>query len=591
MNLSIYNLSDTELKDGLSSAPGRVRNFLINPKERTLPPSCTLYIYNNSLKEAIRFIAVALKRGSGVKLVFPDTFDLLANIDINNQPEIRYTCCIDHPEVKNLTLNSSSFNNFSSEEKAFFRNIEGTMYNFKSSDSTFYIEDSLEDFNGILDALSFICECFEENKDRVFDFSKIRNKGTKNSNGLIASGVISFYYIFHIIEIYYTNPNLKNFIQVFGIINDVLRRGGYKKGIITSSMSENCRYFEEYLNLDISDIYGSHKKAAIISKEILKPVKAQTLKALIDSINRESTFLEKFLPAGYHYNVCEGLILQNYNTCLIWRQNLANCTIEEIVSGGLETATRLCELHYTWRERTKDIPNCYSPIEKDLQIGLDIMGLANLLGTYSVTYKEFNDALEDILDAEILIPLVNESLWADAYKIAGALCEMYRATTLLCDAISDSYGQPKLKYIHTVEPSQSHSYTVLSKEGFTTCRGIWPPINQIVNRYSNIEQNITIFHGDVENIQDVGKEEYWRTNVLYFKMMQKFGRPHSISMDWYEQASEFEITKFLESSLPTKYYTEAEKFDSRFLNKIATIATTNSIPSCGLRPGECEDCS
>jgi hypothetical protein len=561
---SIYNLTEKQLLSGISSAPGRVRNFLLNPEQGTMPASCTLLVWNSNLPEMLDFICKSLKYGSGVKIVFD------SNLKFPKRTTGSLSVRGGEIEILNNTTDATAL-----------KFIEKT--NSKSIATA--IRDSLEGSYGIIDCMGFLCDDLSKNFNSVYDFSNLRPAGTTNSNGLKASGFLSFFEIFLAIENHYKNPNIETLIALLGIVNYTLRRGGYKKGIITSSMSMYNEHFEDYCNLDISEVAGSHKKSLRINEDL--PLGYVEL--VNKTCNEQSTFLEKIDYSGYFYNVCVGLKIKNRGTCLIWRVNLAMCEIKDIVKAGLEAAERLCELQFTWRNVVGKKSDIFNSLTEDKQIGLDIMGLANLLARYSVSYKDFNDALHDVLSGIYIIPLINPESHTPAIQIASAICEMYKSTTEYCQTIARQNGI-QFDYIHTVEPAQEHSYTTKSLEDDTTCRGIWPPKGQFVNRNSATQKSYTVYHGDVEIITETGVTEYWRLNNLWMQAMKKYGLPHAISMDWYEECNETTINDFLKSNLNTKYYSEHTNYSSAHLQKIAGTAQIE-LPSCGLRPGECRDCS
>ena len=73
--------------------------------------------------------------------------------------------------------------------------------------------------------------------------------------------------------------------------------------------------------------------------------------------------------------------------------NLAACSTGNIEQAFDEGMSQLCELHgRTGVGATGE----YLPATDDRQVGLGILGLANLLGRYKVSYKEFGDQLENV---------------------------------------------------------------------------------------------------------------------------------------------------------------------------------------------------
>ena len=83
-------------------------------------------------------------------------------------------------------------------------------------------------------------------------------------------------------------------------------------------------------------------------------------------------------------NVCLEVYLPSRGTCLLQHVNLSACelgTIEQAFDQGM---SQLCELH----SRTGvGATGEYLPPDIDRQVGLGVLGLANLLGRYHVTYE------------------------------------------------------------------------------------------------------------------------------------------------------------------------------------------------------------
>ena len=80
-------------------------------------------------------------------------------------------------------------------------------------------------------------------------------------------------------------------------------------------------------------------------------------------------------------------------TCLLQHVNLSACSTGNIEQAFDEGMSQLCELHgRTGVGATGE----YLPAADDRQVGLGVLGLANLLGRYKVTYEEFGDQLENV---------------------------------------------------------------------------------------------------------------------------------------------------------------------------------------------------
>lgn len=579
--MSIYNKTEEQLLLGTDSVPGRGRTFLLRPQQKTTPHSCTRYHWDGNIDKLLTFAAHALKGGCGVKITFPTNTAL-----ITPRPLGEWKVWIDpsHPEYAEIA-NSGML---SSET-----NIENIALT---------IEDSIE---GIAESWSKIIS-YKDWSGLVINLSKIRPKGTQNSNGLIASGAMSFLLVYKAIAEYLENGTIESLIRLLGTLNGTMRRGGYKKGIITTSMSSQCPLIVEYLQIPNIEINGSHKKGVIVYPSILQDI--QLAELVIDSRNKESTFFEKPCEEGLGWNVCVGLQLAHLATCLIWRINLGMCKISDIRSAFCQGATNACELHTTWREKVPHLARHYATLENDRQIGLDVMGLANLLAIEEVTYAQFADALEYLLN-----PAKRNRVDNKALEIATEIHLAYQDATNVCDNYMLDRNLPLLDRIFTIEPAQNHAYSTFDRLGKTTCRGIFPPTGRVVHRTSTsgAEKNKRYFHGSVQTDVMVGIPTYERVCDLWQETMNKTGRAHGISQDSWRDMDLKTLEDFiLKRPSQTLYYQETDNYNQRgFLAKTVQrvemqnvgirkagspieIVKDEDIAVCDpSRPGECLACA
>lgn len=562
--MSIYERTQQELLHGKSTAPGRVRTFLLNPEQHTTPHSCTRYEWNGDLADLLTFAARALKGGSGVKVTFPANAKLAKpkelgewNIWINQK----------HPERAEIEKYEMMLPS---------QNLED------ATDSMFILEvaDSIEGDYGILDTWAELISGSWNNV--VIDLSNLRPAGTQNSNGLIASGAESFLTIYLAIAKYLKTGTINSLLKLLGTLNHVMRRGGYKKGIITSAMSTNCDLIKDYLRVPTIEIEGSHKKGVILGEFVFDD--PELVKMICTSRNEESTFIEEECKPGLAYNVCQGLILGHKATCLIWRVNLGLCKVDEIIEAFRQAALDICELHTTWRDLVPELASYYAPLEGDPRVGLDVMGLANLLAIEGVTYQQFADALEDLISGKTV------DFSDKAVQLVNAINDGYRAARWECDNYMLSKRLPLLDRIFTVEPAQSHCYETLDRLGKTTCRGIFPPTGKIVKRTSDSQVNKRYFHGNVETDVMVGSKLHERICDLWQQMMDATGRAHAISQDSWELMDEDKLQEFTKRPSKTLYYSEVANFNQRgFLAK--TVQDVD-IAVCEIeRKDECKACA
>jgi hypothetical protein len=98
-------------------------------------------------------------------------------------------------------------------------------------------------------------------------------------------------------------------------------------------------------------------------------------------------------------NVCLEVYLPSRGTCLLQHVNLGACEFDDIPKAFTEGMGQLCALHSTTGvEKSGE----YLAPDIDRQVGLGMLGLANLLRRVGVTYEQFGRALEQYNGGEIV---------------------------------------------------------------------------------------------------------------------------------------------------------------------------------------------
>ena len=603
-----------------STAPGRPRTFLLQPELNTAPFSCELIVYNNDLyKGFLQPASRFLRCGAGVKLILDDYQQ--------QQPAEKgfrwgFKLSSSHPDYCNLSTEQKQYlvddGKRSRSEGYYFDRyvvVEDSMEAIKADDPVPSIQESWQDMILVASKGESIC----------FDLSYLRPHGTVNSKGLMASGPIglgkhevddescSFFSIYQRLAEYLIDPTIEKFLILTGTLNDTLRRGGFKRGIITSGMDWRNPHFKEYLDAPLVNLPGGHKKGARLSKEILEG-HDDLLKSIVEKRNSESLFLAKIKP-NFFDNVCMGLGIVNFGTCLIWRFNIGMVqNMCDIPAWMDRVVTQLTLLHLNWRSHLPEVAKIVAPPEQDLQIGFDIMGMANALSHWDINYGEFLEALLNFNDDP-------ESFWGltrrdlrdvpDPEELVYWLAKGYRSSTEECDRICDLYQTPRMKRIHTAsEPAQSHSYETKDVNGYTTCRAIFPPAGKRtrrgvrVRRVSNHQKNKMVNHGLVETASEVGPQLHELVCAEFSRFVKLVGRSHDyMSFDDWQPMTEERLIDWLENSqLDSMYYNESRNFDQNYLTKAApslcSLENKGQEPHGGhcdlksqFRGGECAVCA
>jgi hypothetical protein len=587
-----YDLST--FKTNKSTPPGRIRNYLAEQeagKSNLLPFSCKLRVYKNSLIETLIASSKDLRWGAGVKLIL-DQYK--AESPVPNKVNWFFYLPESHPDYNKLTEYQKTFvvNSRESEALSYYLIVvKDSMEDARTSQGV-SIEQSWELF------YEYILDGNDVELPIVIDLSALRPCGTTNSQGLTATGAIgdgseesniaSFFAIYDYIARYAAAPSIGALLQLFGVLNNTIRRGGlYKNGIITSSMWYESSEIHNYLDFPLIEIPGSHKKGISFDNGVL--AEKELVTKILKKTMEESLFHEKReKDSNIYKNVCIALDIADNGTCLLWRVNLGQClTPQDIIAAYVESTLHLCEIHTTWRLLNPEKALNSAPLEDDRQIAIDVMGLANCLRIWGINYEQFNIALKDFLGQSD-----GETVSVRALELVYALADGMETATEAADQYMIKRGLPLLERIFCVEPAQSHSYETVDAEGFTTCRAIFPPVGKRVTRVSDTQKNKTYRHGNVETTKEVSGETYQLTCELFQKLMNRTGRAHGISYDLRVPATEEWFEDFvLDSSLKGKYYTEVQSADQSYLEKKAGSASMEEQEACSLaNPGSCTLC-
>ena len=299
--------------------------------------------------------------------------------------------------------------------------------------TVFVVEDSMEGPEGIEASWRYVSFALRHGAGVAVHLSNLRPNGTENGKGLVASGPISF-------------------AKIYSTLNETLRRGGvYKNGAVVIHLDldhPDCLDFIETPRHELPWV----KRCVDITPESWEACdyKAQ----LLQGIRAGDIWLNKtrYDENGnrIYGNVCLEVYLPSRGTCLLQHVNLAACETSDIPKAFADGMSELCGLH----SRTGvGEQGEYLPPEVDRQVGLGMLGLANLLRRYGVTYEAFGAALDR----------VNADITADNTEdeIARRLLEgMERA-----EKIAKSHNMVRA---FAIAPTASCSYRSLGRDNHTS---------------------------------------------------------------------------------------------------------------------------
>jgi len=391
--------------------------------------------------------------------------------------------------------------------------------------TVFVVEDEMEGPNGIEASWRFVSHALRYGAGVAVHLSKLRPRGSENSSGLVASGPISF-------------------AKIYSTLNEILRRGGvYKNGAVVCHLDLSHPDVLEFITANRADLPWV-KRCVNINNHWWNTATHEVKLALLDGIKRGDIWLNKTKidknGNRIRGNVCLEVYLPSRGTCLLQHVNLGSCQFDDIQRAFVNGMSELCALH-----GKTDVGSSgeYLPSETDRQVGLGLLGLANLLRRYGVTYEEFGKALEAINNRQPLhrTPAAELALEIQA-GIQGA-AQVARANNM--------------DRAFAIAPTASCSYRYKDLDGYTTCPEIAPPIARQVDRDSGTFGVQSFDYGPVEIASEVGWENYKRVADGIVRMLDNTGLLHGYSFNSWSDVITYDeafIEEWLDSPQTSLYY-------------------------------------
>ena len=393
--------------------------------------------------------------------------------------------------------------------------------------TVFEVQDSMEGPNGIEASWRFVSHALRYGAGVAVHLSKLRAAGTDNGKGLVASGPVSFG-------------------RIYSCLNEQLRRGGvYKNGAVVLHLDINHADIREFINTPRSELPWA-KRCVNLTRKLWQEASTEVKDDLLAGIARGDIWLAKIRMDQWgrriFANVCLEVFLRSRGTCLLEHINLGACTVDEIPLAFAAGMTELIDLHSkTGVESTGE----YLTQEEDRQVGLGMLGLANLLALEGVTYAQFNEALkqERYEDYDTIVTPA-------ARKIVKALKEGINAAAEIAKA-SD------MDRAFAIAPTASCSYRYQDRAGYTTAPELAPPIGRTVDRDSSTFGVETFDYGDVETAESVGWTVYKETVDGIMHLIQETGLAHGYSYNTWSDVVAYTpefIEDWLDSPQTSMYY-------------------------------------
>ena len=388
--------------------------------------------------------------------------------------------------------------------------------------TVFVVDDSIEGDNGIEASWRFVSHALRYGAGVAVHLSKIRPNGHTNAKGLVASGPVSFG-------------------KVYSALNETIRRGGvYKNGACVLHLDLDHDDILEYITTPRSELPWV-KRCVDLTPQMWKDTPYK--KELLEGIKSGDIWLNKI---KYQYNeriysnVCLEVYLPSRGTCLLQHVNLGACTIGNIQEGFVTAMSELCDLHA--RTGVGESGE-YLASSLDRQVGLGMLGLANLLRRYKVTYEEFGEALD-----RINFGLTPQE--GTAAKLAFGL----KRGILAASDVAREHGMDRA---FAIAPTASCSYNSKDLDGFTACPEIAPPIARSVDRDSGTFGVTSYNYGEVEIASEVGWDAYKRVADGIMTMLNKTGLLHGYSFNSWSDVVTYDnafVEEWLDSPQTSLYY-------------------------------------
>ena len=388
--------------------------------------------------------------------------------------------------------------------------------------TVFQVANEMTGPEGIESSWRFASHALRYGAGCAVHLSELDPKGYVRESGVFASGPVSFG-------------------KIYSTLNEILRRGGiYKNGAIVLHLDLQHGDAREFINTPRSELPWV-KRCINITEEWWNSCSFKD--DLLHGIKSGDIWLNKvrFNDDGERIfgNVCLEVYLPSRGTCLLQHINLGACEFDDIPRAFVEGMSGLCALHsQTGVGETGE----YLPPETDRQVGLGMLGLANLLRRYGVTYEQFGRALEQYNSGE--------TIRSAAYELVLQLASgINQATEVARNA--------NMVRAFAIAPTASCSYRSMDLDGYTCTPEIAPPISTTVDRDSGTFGVETFNYGPVETASEVGWDNYKRVADGIMTMLDAKGLLHGYSFNSWSDIvtynNEF-VEEWLRSPQTSLYY-------------------------------------
>lgn len=388
--------------------------------------------------------------------------------------------------------------------------------------TVFVVDDSMEGPEGIEASWRFVSHALRYGAGVAVHLTNLRPKGSENGKGLTASGPVSFG-------------------KIYSTLNEILRRGGkFKNGAVVLHIDCDHEDILEFITTPRHELPWV-KRCININDDMWQqtPYKREILQGIASGdiwLNKIKYDKNGNRVRG---NVCLEVYLPSRGTCLLQHINLGACEFDDIPRAFAEGMGQLCALHSTTGvEKSGE----YLAPDIDRQVGLGMLGLANLLRRVGVSYEQFGRALEQYNKGEIVQTPAFElvSQFASGIESAASIARQFN-----------------MDRAFAIAPTASCSYRSKDIDGYTCTPEIAPPISRHVDRDSGTLGVESYDYGAVEIASEVGWDAYKRVADGLMTILDRTGLLHGYSFNSWSDVVTYDnafIEEWLNSPQTSLYY-------------------------------------
>ena len=388
--------------------------------------------------------------------------------------------------------------------------------------TVFVVENEMEGPNGIEASWRFVSHALRYGAGCAVHLSKLDPKGHQRPSGVTASGPVSF-------------------AKIYSIFNEILRRGGrHKNGAVVCHLDLNHPDCLDFIRAPRSELQWV-KRCVNIKSEWW--AECQFKDELLYGIKSGDIWLNKvkYDNEGNRIrgNVCLEVYLPSRGTCLLQHVSLGACELGDISRAFVEGMSELCALHA--RTGIGDSGE-YLSSDVDRQVGLGMLGLANLLRRYGVTYRQFGNALSQYNRGEIIK--------SPAFELVSEIASGIEQAASIA-------RENNMVRAFAIAPTASCSYRSVDLDGYTCTPEIAPPIGRTVDRDSGTFGVKTYDYGDVEIASEVGWDAYKQVADGMMTLLDRTGLLHGYSFNSWSDVVTYDnafVEEWLRSPQTSLYY-------------------------------------